>query len=163
IISRSSGTTTTILSDDNGNVTDDGTLLYQYDAMNRLRTVTRKSDGMPIASYSYDALGRRIRQVVSNSGALNGTTDYYLDSWQEREEHDGAKALTRQTVYGGAIDEPLVLDRNQNGDSTANGPGDQRLFYHQNSLYSVFALTDTAATIVEGYQYDAYGRQTVFA
>ena len=69
----------------------------------------------------------------------------------------------RQYVYGRYIDEPLTLDRNLNGDNTATGAGDQRLFYHQNTLYSTFALTDSAGSVVEGYQYDAYGRQTVFA
>src|SRR5262249_5557893 len=34
----------------------------------------------------------------------------------------------------------------------------QRLFYHQNAIYSVFALTNIAANKVECYQYDAYGR-----
>ena len=40
-------------------------------------------------------------------------------------------------------------------------PGDKRLFYHQNMLGSVMALTDTTGKVVEGYQYDAYGRQWV--
>ena len=31
---------------------------------------------------------------------------------------------------------------------------------YQNTLYSVYALADTSANIVGGYQYDAYGRQT---
>ena len=57
----------------------------------------------------------------------------------------------------------LVLDRNLDGDDSATGAGDQRLFYHQDSLYSVFALTDEAGNVVEGYQYDAYGRPTVFS
>jgi RHS repeat-associated protein len=143
---------TSIVSDDNGNETDDGTFVYTYDAMNRMRTVTRKSDSMLVATYSYDALGRRIEKVVTNSPGLNGTTVFYLDGNQEIEEHNGADALTQQYVYGVYIDEPLVLDR------TAA----PRLFYYQNTLYSVYALTDTSANIVEGYQYDAYGKQTVF-
>src|SRR5262249_30185318 len=77
-------------------------------------------------------------------------------------ERSTGDALTQQYVYGGYIDEPLVIDRNLNGDNTATGAGDQRLFYYQNTLYSVFALTDTTGKVVEGYQYDAYGRQTVF-
>ena len=34
-------------------------------------------------------------------------------------------------------------------------------FYHQNTLGSVFALTDPTGKGVEGYSYDAYGYQTV--
>jgi RHS repeat-associated protein len=155
IISRTGSTNATIISDDNGNETDDGTFLYTWDAMNRLRTVTRKSDNMVIAVYSYDADGRRIRKVVTNSGTLNGTTDFYLDGQQEIEEHNAADNPTQQYVYGSYLDEPLVLDGN-----LTDTP--RRLFYHQNALYSVFALTDATGQIVEGYQYDAYGRQTVF-
>jgi RHS repeat-associated protein len=49
------------------------------------------------------------------------------------------------------MDEPLVLD-------LANG---SRYFYHQNAQSSTFALTNATGTVVEGYQYDAYGQQTV--
>ncbi len=154
---------TTILSDDNGNESDDGTHRFNWDYQNRLRTVTRKSDGALVATYSYDALDRRVRKVVTNVGALNGTTDFYLDGWREIEERAAADRLTQQYVYGVYLDEPLVLDRNLNGDDSAIGAGDQRLFYHENALHSVFALSDVTGKIVEGYQYDAYGRQTVFA
>ena len=130
--------------------------------MNRLISVTLKSNGELIAVYSYDALGRRIQKVVTNSGSLDGTTDYYYDGQQDIEEHNGAGTLTQQYVYGAGINEVLVMDRNLTGGSTATGPGDQRLFYYQNALGSVYALTDTTAKILEAYQYDAYGHQTVF-
>jgi RHS repeat-associated protein len=107
-------------------------------------------------------VGRRIRKVITNSGSLSGTIDFYLTGWREIEERDATDRLTQQYVYGIYIDEPLVMDRNLDGNNTATSTGDQRLFYHQNTLLSVFALTDTTGKIVEGYQYDAYGRQTVF-
>jgi RHS repeat-associated protein len=156
------GTTTAVRSDDNGNETDDGTYLYTWDSMNRLRTVIRKSDNALVAVYSYDALGRRIQKVVPNSGGQNDTTDFEYDGWRSIEEWNGVDALVQQYVFGAYIDEPLVMDRNLNGDGTATGPGDERLFYNQNTLYNVYALTDTAGKIVEGYQYDAYGRPAVF-
>jgi RHS repeat-associated protein len=157
IISRTTGSTTTnVTSDDNGNETSDGTYNYTYDALNRLRTVTRISDGLLVATYSYDAMGRRIQKVVTNSGGLNGTTDYYLDGWQEIEERDASNTPTQQYVHGAYIDEPLVIDTNLSGTPT-------RYFYEQNTLYSVYALTDTTGKIVEAYLYDAYGRQTVIS
>jgi RHS repeat-associated protein len=152
----------TVLHDNNGNQTDDGTFMFGWDSRNRLRTVTRKEGNVPIAAYAYDALGRRVRKVVTNSGALNGTTDFYLSGWREIEERNTDDVLTQQYVFGVYIDEPLVLDRNRDGNDTATSTNDQRLFYHQNTMYSVFALTDTTGRILEGYQYDAYGRQTVF-
>lgn len=163
LIRRNNGGTTSLFYDDNGDETDDGTYAYTYDAQNRLRTVTRKSDSSLIATYAYDAVGRRVSKVVTNSGALNGTTNEALDSWQVISETDGGGVLTRQYVYGNYIDEVLVLDRNLNADATATGPGDQRLFYGRDAQHSVYALTDTTGAVVEGYLYDAYGRQTVYA
>jgi RHS repeat-associated protein len=162
IIQRTDSGMTTLTCDDNGNETDDGTLAFTWDFLNRLRTVTRKSDGVLAATYSYDAAGRRTCEVVTNSGALSGTTCFYLDISREIEEHDGADVLVQQYVYGNYVDELLAMDRNLDGDGTATGPADGRLFYHQNTLFSNMALTDAAGNILEGYQYDAYGCQTVF-
>lgn len=162
IIQRSNTVATAILSDKNGNETDNGTLSFHYDYRNRLRKVTRKSDAALLAIYAYDAQNRRISKVVTNSGALNGTNRYYLSGWREIEERNGTNGLVQQFVYGRYIDEPLELDRNLNGDNTATGAGDQRLFYHQNKQHSVFALTDLTGRIVEAYLYDAYGVRTVF-
>ncbi|MBL8792802.1 MAG: hypothetical protein JNM56_02755 [Planctomycetia bacterium] len=151
-----------LLYDDNGNLVDDGEFTYAWDFANRLVSVIRKADGLTVGAYLYDSAGRRIRKVVTNSGSLNGTTDFYLDGWREIEERNGSDALTQQYVYGNYIDEPVVMDRNLGGGSTATGAGDQRLFYHQNSLFSVFALTDNVAAIKEGYLYEAYGQHTVY-
>jgi len=51
------------------------------------------------------------------------------------------------------LGEPLVMTR----------PNSQRLFYEQNASLSVYALTTSTGAVVESYQYDAYGRQTVIA
>ncbi|MBI4603690.1 MAG: RHS repeat-associated core domain-containing protein, partial [Planctomycetes bacterium] len=162
VIERADDGPVAIASDQNGNVTDNGTFLLEWDYKNRLARVTRRADGAPIATYAYDALGRRARKLVMNSGSLDGTTRFSYDGWQVLEERDGADALRQQYVYGSSIDEVLVLDRDTDGDGTATGPLDGRFFYHGNSLHSVFALTDGAGTVVEGYQYEAYGYPTVY-
>ncbi|MGH2734799.1 MAG: RHS repeat-associated core domain-containing protein [Actinomycetota bacterium] len=149
-----------IISDDIGNVTDDGENRYAWDYQNRLRRVTR--DGELIAEYTYDALGRRVRKLVTSSGDLNGEARFYLDGWREIEERDGAGALVRQHVFGRDIDEALVMDTNRDANGRATDAGDRRLFYHEDTLSSVRALTDSNGSVVEGYEYDAYGRQTVF-
>ena len=126
-------TTTTIITDDNGNEINDGTYLYTYDAMNRLLTVTRISGNALIATYSYDALSRRVQKVVTNSGSLNGTSDFYLDGEQEIEERSGTNVPTQQYVYGIFVDKPLVVDVSPTSTPTY-------YFYYQNELYSVYAL-----------------------
>jgi RHS repeat-associated protein len=163
ITSRSDGTTTNTASDDNGNQTDDGTFTFQHDAHNRIVRVTRKADGLVVAEYDYDAIGRRIRRVVGNSGPLNGTTVYYYDEWQAVEERDGADVLARQFVFGEGLDQVLLKDENLDGDDSATGAGDRRLFYHADSDGSIHALTDSTGKVVEGYLYDAFGRTTVFS
>src|SRR5438552_19217136 len=59
--------------DDNGNLTDDGTYLYEYDMENRLTRTKLKSNSNVIGVYTYDALGRRVKKVITNSSSLNGT------------------------------------------------------------------------------------------
>jgi len=54
--------------EDNGNLTDDGTLTYEWDAKNRLRQVTRKSDSKLAVEYTYDCHKRRFRGWVVLSG-----------------------------------------------------------------------------------------------
>jgi RHS repeat-associated protein len=154
--------------DKNGNITDDNKRELKYDAFNRVKEVIRKSDGQTVAEYTYDSMNRRFRKVVSNSGIdgndTNGTTEYFYKDWQTIEEQDGSGNPLRQYVYGRYIDEPLTLDDRSGGQTVADlndDSGDDRLFYHCNTQYSTFALTDETGSIVEGYQYDAYGRQTV--
>ena len=151
----------TLRYDDNGNLVEDAEYTYEYDSRNRLRTATRKADGV-VAEYFYDAMRRRIRKEVDNSGDLDGVTDYYYDGQRVIEERDGNNILTQQYVYGNYIDEVLVLDRNLDGDNSAIGIGDQRFHYHQDAQFSVYAVTDENGDILESYLYDPYGEVTVF-
>ena len=160
ITARNDGVATAVLSDQNGNVTDDGNHLFEWDYRNRLRSVGEKSDGTPIGRYSYDAMGRRTRKRVSDGGVLNRTTDFLYDGWRALEERDGADVLDKQYVYGRTIDEALLMDRAQGKIVGSSSEG--RLFYHHNSLGSTFALTNAAGSVRESYQYDAYGRPFVF-
>ena len=156
------GELTQVLSDDSGNEVDNGSYLLQWDYRNRLRVATRESDGAPVAGCTPTTLWAGAPARSRSPDAAPETTSYYYDGWQVIEEQDESQVLLQQYVYGRYIDGALVLDRNLDGDGDATGGGDQRLYYHQNGLYSTFALTDTSGTIVEAYQYDAYGGQTVF-
>jgi RHS repeat-associated protein len=138
--------------DDNGNVTDDGRNRYEYDALNRLRRITRRSDNAVVAVYRYDAFNRRVERVVTNSGALNERVQYLYDGWREIEERRGS--AVQQYVYGMWIDEPLTLDQDQNND----GVVDQTFYYHQDGKANVVTLTDAGGRIVQTITYDAYGR-----
>jgi RHS repeat-associated protein len=134
--------------DDNGNLTDDGTRTYAYDVENRLVQVTRKADSAVLGQYVYDAFGRR---VVKFEPVTSVETRYFYDGWRVVEEQNAAGVTQATYVYGNYFDEVLTMNR-----------GGQSLYYHQNTLFSVHGLSDASGALVEGYQYDAYGRQTVF-
>ncbi|MCX7015742.1 MAG: hypothetical protein NTW86_24850 [Candidatus Sumerlaeota bacterium] len=144
--------------DDNGNLTNDGTRKYKWDAFNRPREARTATNAL-IATYLYDAANRRVRKDCEN-GYGGPDVDYCYDGWQIVEERDNGLAYpARQFVYGAYIDEPLTMDGNTDGDASCIDPGGSyRLFYHQNTIYSVYALTGPDATLYEAYEYDPYGK-----
>jgi RHS repeat-associated protein len=153
----------------NGNILNDGTRVYQYDALNRLIQVS-KTPATPvvIAAYLYDALGRRVRKVISNGGLAgdipNGTTDYIYDAAQCVEERNNSEGfddtVIRQFVWGRYIDEATQLKTyvTTGGGSLAAGA----YYPSQDLLYRTTALTDSTGTIVEAYDTDAYGNTLIF-
>ena len=153
--------------DDNGNLLTDAIYDYQWDALNRLRSVTRISDGLIIATSTYDCQNRRMRKVVTNSGSLDGTTDYYYAGWRVCEEYTlsgSTETLKYQYVWGATYHDELI-SRDDRGTATVaqlnDGTGADRQFQHGNTLFSVFAVTDETGAVLERYQYDPCGDQTV--
>jgi RHS repeat-associated protein len=139
---------TPISYDADGNTLADGTLTYAHDEENRITRATRSVDGA-IWQYQYDALGRRVAKAPLPS-APSSTTLYYYDDARIVEEQDGLGATQATYVYGNYVDELLTMDR-----------GGQTYYYHQNALWSVEAITNSAAAVVERYSYDAYGAPTI--
>lgn len=137
-----------VLSDNNGNTSDDGTNLYSYDEENRLVQVEAKLTSAVLGQYQYDSFGRRVSKI-DNFGVQ---TFYYYDNWRTVEEQSSAGLTQATYVFGNYLDETLTMDR-------VGEPSP--LYYHQNTLWSSFALSDSTGKGVEGYSYDAYGYQTV--
>jgi RHS Repeat. len=134
-----------LINDDNGNLAEDPLYRYAYDEENRLLSVTRKSDNRVLGQYHYDALGRRVVKVANTSGTPMETR-YFHDDERIIEEQNAAGATRATYTYGNYIDEALTMER-----------GGQTYYYHQNALWSVAAITNSAGTIIERYRYDAYG------
>ncbi|MFO7957274.1 MAG: RHS repeat-associated core domain-containing protein [Candidatus Brocadiia bacterium] len=77
------------------------------------------------------------------------------------EERDGSGNLVARFTYAaGYIDAPARQERDLNADDDF-GDDDEVVWYHSNTLYSVYALTDASENVVERYRYDAYGACTV--
>ena len=138
----------------NGNLANDGTYAYTWDALNRLVQVNQAGGGF-VAAYMYDALDRRIRK------SLGATfTDCLYSGWQCVEDRDHSDGLIAQYVWGIYLDEILQMQ-------TYAATGSQRLaagtYYPlADLLYRTTALTDSSGNIVEAYDTDAYGNTLVF-
>jgi len=150
-----------------GNIVNDGTRAYQFDALNRLILVSKMpGTPLPIGAYVYDAFGRRIRKTISNGGLSsdvpNGVIDYLYDGAQSIEERNGSdNSLMRQLVWGRYIDEAVQLMTyvTTGGGSLAAGT----YYPLQDLLYRTTALIDTTPAIVEAYDTDAYGNTLIFS
>lgn len=172
-ITQPEGAPATLISDDNGNLTDDpspsaGTISYRYDAFNRVVSVSNAA-GATIA-YTYDGLGRR--QTESDGGDR-----------QVAFLHDGSEVLIERDVLGSQIGTPgtagvlrEIVHTHANGNDSgpvgwpfggASRParlkdaGGSEFHYHFNSLGSVAALTPAAGAGVERIRYEAYGAASI--
>jgi len=82
-----------------------------------------------------------------DSIASSTTVYYYNNNWQVLSEYDGSNNFQRNYVYGNYIDEVLMM--------TDSGSNDY--YYAHDHLFSPAALIDDNGTVVERYEYDAYG------
>ncbi|MDY0167567.1 MAG: RHS repeat-associated core domain-containing protein, partial [Thermoguttaceae bacterium] len=139
---------------------------YTWDFDNRLLAADVDQDGTAECAYRYDALGRRVSKTVPD-GEGSATT-VFVGSIQALAYSPHAKQVVAEYaadaapgspaskfVYAEYIDEPVLMVR-------LDGPAETHYYYHQNSLYSVAALTDATGAVVERYAYSAYGRPLFF-
>ena len=156
------GTADVFAHDAAGNLIDDVTHEYTYDAWNRIVAVDDANDPNPqtrgISTYSYDALGRRINKTVANSGALNtaGAGDFfYYDGNRLLEHHHDSPTsgedYLREYVWGlEYIDEAVAQY------DTEPGQAAELFFILIDANYNVVAVVD-AGNLVQQYSYWPYG------
>ncbi len=131
--------------DANGNVTATGSKSFTYDSENHMMTMS--ATGTSVAMV-YDGDGNRVAKTV------NGVTTYYLvDDLnptgypQVVEELSGAGVVERQYTYGlQRIDEEQQI-------TNVWTPS----FYGYDGGGNVRQLTNSAGTVTDTYEYDAFG------
>ena len=142
---------------------------FTYDHRNRLIKVehtTTYDQQTPtwntVVQYFYDGLNRRVKKD------LNSGTDviYLYDGWrciEEREDDGGTWEARRQYVYGGIyIDEPLIFDKDTDGDGDCtDAGGSSRYFYCQQVNFNVVALADSSGNVADKIKYDPYGQYSL--
>ena len=97
-----------------------------------------------VATFAYDALGRRIEKK-DLADPNNNRRYYYNDKWQVLCEYDDSNNCTGFFIYGNYIDEVLFT-------------GIGLRYYVHDHLYSPVALVDFYGNVIERYEYDAYGK-----
>jgi RHS repeat-associated protein len=142
--------------DDNGNLTDDGTYDFEYDYKNQIVRV--KEGETTVATYKYDALGRRVEKDVDSA-----VERFVYSGVETVVVYDGSNNWLREFVFGSVIDEvlmmnqPDVLDFDGDEDVTEH----TRHFYHRNALGSVMEITEMDEDVAVSYRYDPYGAVTI--
>jgi RHS repeat-associated protein len=117
---------------------------FAYDAWGRL-VMVKDAGGTTLATYRYDGLNRRVRDVEA------ATTDlYYSAQWQVLEEDVGGSAVNSYAWSPAYVDALIARDS-----------GGTRLYVAQDANWNVVALVTTAGAVAERYAYDSYGTQTV--
>ncbi len=142
--------------DDNGNLTDDGTLDFEYDYKNQIVRV--KQATTTVVEYKYDALGRRVEKDV------DGDVERYIYSGHETVNvYDGSDVIQKSFVFGQVIDEILMLEQADvlDFDEDSNTTETTRSFYHVNALGSVMEITEMDEDVAVSYRYDPYGAVTI--
>ena len=115
-----------------------------YDGWGRL-VVVKTSGGTTLATYRYDGLNRRVRDVEA------ATTDlYYSAQWQVLEEDVSGSAVNSYAWSPVYVDALIARDA-----------GGTRLYAAQDANWNVVAVVTTAGAVAERYAYDSYGTQTV--
>jgi YD repeat-containing protein len=139
--------------DENGNLVArlaaTGPTFYEYDYADRLVQVVGLNDEgaiAPLVSFSYDALGRRIRKIV-NPGPTQTVIQYAVAAGGSVLEERVNGSLSRTYVLPQVGDEVLV----------AFNPEGQPQYYHRDDQGNTLALTDAVGTVIERYDYDDYG------
>ena len=134
--------------DDAGNMTECNLdYTYEYDYENRLTSIEDYQQNL-VAEYTYDALGRRIEKIA---GGI--TTRYYYDGWRILSEVKGD--TRRDFVYGNYLDEVLMMIVDDGQNQTDH-------YYAHDHLFSPVALIADDGTVEERYEYDAYGKCTIW-
>jgi len=135
-----------------GNMTRHGEWTYAYDSGNRLISVS--SNNTPVATFAYDAQGRRVKKV-----AADGTHRYFYDGWLLVYEHViRPNNTTNETEYVWGKDVPGTRDG-------AAGIGGLLYLKRDGEIYvpwydaygNILGYCDAQGNLVAQYTYDAFG------
>ncbi len=142
-VTASSGSNRTFSYDLNGNLTDDATKTYEWDAASRLVAInytgtTNRSE------FTYDGLSRRVKIVEKTGNTVNSTKKFVWEGVTVAEQRNNSNAVVKRYYAQGV--------------QTVSG---NTLFYYlRDHLGSIREMTNSTGAIKARYDYDPYGNRT---
>lgn len=134
------GASRTLIYDLNGNLTNDGTRTFEWDAENRLLAVNQ---GVLRSEFIYNGLGQRVRIVERDNGAVTSDKRFVWCDVKPCQERDASGSTVTKAFYRHGL-----LD------------GGVKNFTTVDHLGSIREITDNAVVLKARYEYDPFGRMT---
>lgn len=138
-VSNSSGQTLTY--DANGNLTNDGTNTYQWDAENRMIQINYPGSGNN-SQFTYDGLGHCVKIVETSGGTTTSTKQFVWCGNQMCEARNASSTIIAQYFRRG---------------QTISGTS---YYYTKDRLGSIREMNNSSGVIQSQYDYDPYGQVT---
>ncbi|MEN3369314.1 MAG: hypothetical protein V7609_1457 [Verrucomicrobiota bacterium] len=135
----------------NGVTMAEGWITASFNALNQPIAIWSPAySGTDVAYFGYDPLGRCVKRWVSDSGDIysNPASYFHYDGWNLLQEGNNAWGPSRVYVHGNRVDEIVW--------SYDTFTGDQA-FHHYDARGHCTLLTDSVGSIMEQYEYDAFG------
>jgi RHS repeat-associated protein len=137
--------------DDDGNLTDDGTKQFVWDAESRLIEV--KNTGGTVATYAYDYQARRISKTIGST-----ITSFVYDGWNPIAEFSGT-TLSKSYTWGMDLSGSMQGAGGVGGLlAVAEGATTHYPVYDGNGNATQYV--DSTGSVVASYEYDAFGQAT---
>ena len=130
-----------------------GGTMFHYDYADRLVRVERAAGPgfFPVASFSYDALGRRhSKTIYPPAPATSLTTQFVHDPDEDCDD-------IIEFRQNGAVVATFILPEVDDEVLVAFTTAGTATYFHSDDLGNVLALTDEAGEVLERYDYDDFG------
>jgi RHS repeat-associated protein len=140
-VNVSSANSSTLLYDLNGNLTNDGSKTYEWDAANRLIAI---NNGAHRSEFTYNGFSQRTKIVEKDNGSVTDTKQFVWCPGEPQpcEERDGSNTVGKRFYAGG---------------EQISGAA---YYYTYDHLGSIRELVDSTNAIQVRYDYDQWGKQT---
>jgi RHS repeat-associated protein len=137
--------------DQDGNLTDDGTKLFIWDAENRLIEVQNKIDSSTVATYAYDYQSRRISKTIGSA-----ITSFVYNGWNPIAEFSGT-TLSKSYAWGMDVSGSMQGAGGVGGLLSVND-GSATYYPTYDGNGNISEYVDNTGVVVAHYEYDAFGQ-----